>query len=61
MLGDNESSSEQIAGNFGAYKIFDENLEVIAFVNQIVMNLNTVYNMEEELKMNHNLTNISSI
>ncbi|AAM25221.1 transcriptional regulator with XRE-family HTH domain [Caldanaerobacter subterraneus subsp. tengcongensis MB4] len=61
LLDDNESSSEQIAVNFGTYKISDEDLEVIAFANQFVMNLNTMYNMDEELKMNHNLTNISSI
>lgn len=61
LLGDNESLSEQIAVNFGAYKISDEDLEVIAFANQFVMNLNTMYNMDEELKMNHNLTNISRI
>lgn len=50
LLDDNESSSEQIAVNFGVYKIFDEDLEVITFANQFVMNLDTMYSMDEELK-----------
>ncbi|ERM91463.1 hypothetical protein O163_10370 [Caldanaerobacter subterraneus subsp. yonseiensis KB-1] len=33
--------------NFGAYKISDEDLEVIAFTNQSVMNLDTVYRLEK--------------
>lgn len=50
LLGDNESSKEQITVSFGTYKISDEDLEVIAFANQFVMNLDTMYNMDKELK-----------
>jgi len=43
ILGDDKSSGEQITASFGTYKISDEDLEVIAFVNQFVMNLDAMY------------------
>lgn len=50
LLGNNESSKRQITASFSTCKISDEDLEVIAFANQFVMNLDTMYSMDEKLK-----------
>lgn len=50
LLGNDESSKRQITANFSTHKISDEDLEVIAFANQFVMNLDTMYSMDEKLK-----------
>ncbi|SDG72213.1 Transcriptional regulator, contains XRE-family HTH domain [Thermoanaerobacter thermohydrosulfuricus] len=50
LLEDNETLNEQIIINFRADEISDEDLDIIAFVNEFVMNLDIMYKMSEEIK-----------
>ncbi|MEZ0535970.1 helix-turn-helix domain-containing protein [Caldicellulosiruptoraceae bacterium PP1] len=47
LLDDRENLDEQVAINFRADEISDEDLEVIAFANEFIMNLSMMYKMSE--------------
>lgn len=50
LLGEIDNLNDQIAINFRADEISDEDLEVIAFANQFVANLDMMYNKMEEIE-----------
>lgn len=50
LLSDDEQLNTQAAINFRADEIADEDLEVIAFANEFVMNLDMMYRMCEEIE-----------
>ncbi|WP_271629040.1 helix-turn-helix domain-containing protein [Caldicellulosiruptor sp. DIB 104C] len=50
LLGEEQNLNEQIAINFRADEISDEDLEVIAFANQFVANLDMMYKQLEEIE-----------
>jgi len=50
LLGDEDSLNDQVAINFRANEISDEDLEVIAFANQFIENMDMMLSKVEEIK-----------
>lgn len=50
LLGNDKNINEQITINFREDEITDEDLEVIAFANEFVMNLSMMYKMSEGIE-----------